>query len=252
MRDPLLAAGPVVLLLLCLLGCGTPPLASRWREQPIAIDGAVEDWVGLQAPAPLDRRPARVGVANDGEALYLSVATDDRELARALAFGFTLWIDPRGGKARDIGVRLLMAPPIRRNRWEWEPSPFPARLEGIELLGPQPSTRRRVDPPGEGGVEVAFAAAEGPLVFELRVPLAAAGGWGLAARPGELLGVTLEGTRPSFGPRRTADEPDREDGPRGGGRRGGGAGGGPPGRGPGGRGPRPLDLWLTVRLAAAP
>jgi hypothetical protein len=233
---------------LALLACGQPPLTAHWRDRELRIDGALADWSGLEQP--LAGRPARIAVANDGEALWVGVATDDRELARALAFGFTVWIDPAGGRARDLGVRLLMASPVRRNRWEWEPSPFPARLEGIELLGPQPATRRRVDLPGEGGVEVALAAAEGPLVYELRVPLAVAGGWSVGVRPGDLLGVTLVTSPPAFARRRPEvgeDGPEGGRGPRG----GGGAGAGGRGR----RGPpaaRPLELWVPLRLAAAP
>jgi hypothetical protein len=249
MRAPhLLLASPLLLL---LLACGQPPLDAHWRDRELRVDGVVADWAGLQVP--LGGKPAQVGLANDGEALYVSVATTDHELARALAFGFTVWIDPAGGKAQNLGVRVLMAPPVRRNRWEWEPNPFPARLQGIELLGPQPSTRRRIDLPGEGGVEVALAAAEGPLVYELRVPLATAGGWGLGARPGDRLGVTLQSAPPSFGARRGEGGPDG-DGPRAGRRpRGDGPeGDGPPRRGRGRGGPRPLELWVSVRLAAAP
>ncbi len=262
-RFPLHLAGALVVAGCgLLLACGDHELASHWRDRPLVIDGQLEDWAGLQTSLP--RADARIAVANDADALYLSLETSDPNLARLIAHrGLTLWFDPTGGEKQTLGVRFPLPADAPPSRWGeiGGSRPGGAQLDSLELLGPQPYTRRQLTPPGADGVEVAVGGGPGVITYELRVPLAAAAAWGLGVAPGARLGVGVEakGVR-AGGPRGRDGEGGRDGGrrrPRDG--DGDSDGSSPPdaGRGGYGRGARPgvvhdFDAWSVVRLAVAP
>ncbi|HXT52697.1 MAG TPA: hypothetical protein VN811_16780 [Thermoanaerobaculia bacterium] len=270
-----------------LAACGSPPQrTAHWRDRELTIDGKLDDWGNLvgELDAGRESAAARVGIANDGEALYLALQTSDPSLMRLVSHrGLTVWVDPSGGRAHAAGVRFPLPAARPASRWGeiGGSRPGGAQLDSLELLGPQPYTRRELAAPGADGVLVAIAFAERGLAYELRVPLAAAPpAWGLGVKPGALIGVGVQSKgvepRPMRG-RGEAGGPDGQDpgggGPGGGSEGppsgdeppgdgsepppGGGRGGGAHRRGPGGPGGRPdavrdFELWATVRLAASP
>lgn len=273
-------------LLTVLAGCGGPPeLRSHWRDREIAVDGKLDDWGGLQADLKTGSgQPARVGIANDGEALYLSLQTSDANLQRLISHrGLTIWFDPAGGKQHTAGVRFPLPAARPLSRWGeiGGSRPGGAQLDSLELLGPQPYTRKELSAPGADGVQVAMSFGERGIDYELRVPLAAVQpAWGIGVKPGTLVGVGVQskgieprqphrpgepgargpGGGPGEGGPPPGDEPPPgDDGggpPEGGGSRGGRGGRGGPG-GPGGRygrgRPGPVgdfEVWATVRLAS--
>jgi len=100
---------PVLLWLLLsaagLAGCGGPKMPSRWLDRPVTIDGEASEWDG--ALYSLDESRLLVGAFNDGDNLYLCLGTEDRGLERqVLSRGFTLWIDPDGGKKNVFGLHF--------------------------------------------------------------------------------------------------------------------------------------------------
>ncbi len=261
----------------CLTGCGGPPQrTAHWRDRDITIDGKLDEWADLTTEVDKGEDPsARVGIANDGEALYLGLETSDPNLMRLVSHrGLTVWVDPAGGRQHVAGVRFPLPAARPPSRWGeiGGSRPGGAQLDSLELLGPQPYTRRELSPPGADGTLVAIACGEHGLTYELRVPLAATpAAWGLGVKPGALIGVGVQskgfeprsmrgrgeagrgpggdgpgGDDDEGSPPGDGDEPP-PDGPRGGGRGRG------PGGGPGRPGPiRDFELWATVRLATPP
>ena len=245
--------------LVTLLACGDSELAAHWRDRDITVDGKLDDWSGLQAPLP--GVAARAAIANDGEALYLSLETADPEVARMISHrGLTVWFDPRGGREQVLGVRFPLPAVAPPSRWGEVGGSRPggAQLDNVELLGPQPYTRKEVAAPGADGVVVAVGGGAGVVTYELRVPLATAQGWGLGVAPGSKLGVGLESKGFAGGPGGRRGGADGGGGPGGGGpgdgppggRGGSGGGFGGRGRGPAG-GFRELSAWSVVTLAQA-
>jgi hypothetical protein len=267
-----------LLLAAALAGCGRPQLAAHWRDRELVVDGKLDDWAGWQSE--LREAGARVAVANDAAALYVALETTDPTLARLIAHrGLTVWLDPTGGEAHTLGLRFPLPAVGAPSRWGeiGGSRPGGAQLDKLELLGPQPYTRRELPAPGADGVQVALGGGPGVITYEARVPLAGSAGWGLGAAvgPGSSLGIGLQarGSRrgpPRRGPgagrgpgepggRPPGDEPggDEGDGPPDDGRppvdRGPGVGGGPGT----GRGFRPgvirdFEAWAVVRLASGP
>ncbi|HEV8239480.1 MAG TPA: hypothetical protein VGS57_08945 [Thermoanaerobaculia bacterium] len=261
-------------------GCGGPrELASHWRDRDIVVDGKLDEWSGLQTDLAAGRgqAPARVGIVNDGEALWLSLQTSDPNLERLVSHrGLTIWFDPAGGKQHVAGVRFPLPAARPLSRWGeiGGSRPGGAQLDSLELLGPQPYTRKELSAPGGDGVQVAMSFGDRSISYELRVPLAAvAPAWGIGVKPGALIGVGVQSkgieprpqrrpteggergpggaTRPDGGEPPEGDQPPGDDGgtpPEGDGPRGG------RGRGPYGH-QRPgavqdFEVWSTVRLAS--
>ena len=274
------AAGLALVTLLAACG-GPPELASHWRDRELVVDGKLDDWAGLQTDLATGSggQPARVGIVNDGEALWLSLETSDPNLERLVSHrGLTIWFDPAGGKQPVAGVRFPLPAARPLSRWGeiGGSRPGGAQLDSLELLGPQPYTRKELSAPGADGVQVAMSFGERGINYELRVPLAAvAPAWGIGVKPGAPIGVGVQskGIAPRP-PRRPGEAGER--GPRGERRPDGGEppegdqppgdeGGSPPeGEGPtGGRGPgggrygrqrpgavRDFEVWAIVRLAS--
>jgi hypothetical protein len=244
--------------------CSDPYLASRWTPTPLVVDGSLADWEARAVR--FEDEGVEVLALNDGESLYLGLTSDDPHLLGLVTRrGLTLWLDPAGGREEVLGIRFPLASggsagglqPRGEAGAPDPPDAGPASgdLGGMELLGPQPYTRKWVAAPGEGGVAVSLAADGTALVYEAKIPLGRrVGGWGLGVPRGATIGLGLVAPRPNFRGGRGGGPPDG--GGRGPGGGGGRPSGGPPG-GPGGRGRGPgdmpeLDLWTRVRLAPPP
>ena len=250
----------------------------------ITIDGKQDDWRGpLQE---FGKDPVSIQVASDGEFLYMRLASSDPGMRMQLTrLGFTVWIDPKGGTKKVLGIRY---PVFERGEEEGEGGrggfggfgrggsgrsggerrrPEGGEGEGregsaeftpperVDILGPGKDDARSLTRDHLQGIEVAMAVDQGTVLYELKVPLAATADrpYAVAAKTGDTIGLGLETAkfeRPSMG--------GHEGGM--GGRGGGGFGGGGMGghRGGGGRGggesrggfqpPKQLKEWATVTL----
>ncbi len=232
---------------------------SRWKDQTIKIDGVAAEWPVLTA---LDDNIA-TAAANDTQDLYLAIATSDGQRRRQLAMtGLIVWIDAAGGKKETFGIRIpgsgFQMPAGRFSGGgsgdgpnSQPPEPPLPKITYIELLGPGKDDRRRLDLSPESEITVAAAVNEGTLLYEFRVPLAAAS----AAQPS---GIGAKMDRPlGLGLQTPKLEVPQSGGQPGGGGRGGFGRGGRGGEvfgdgGMRGRGPmqmKEMKFWTTLALA---
>lgn len=257
---------------------GAKPIAAVWNEAATKADGDGSEW---KADAMTEKDGLEIAVSNDGQDLYVYVAARDRDTAAQLSGmfkqSFTLWLDSKGAKKKNFGIKVTpeIKKPADGARQEppkmWS-SPKPAYSAGL-LAGDSKAAA-----PLEGIEFInGFTRRERP-VFEFRIPLEK-----LTAKNGDIVGIGIETSKIDESAR-----PGMEGGPSGrpgrGGARGGGFGpppggmpggggrelGGPgggmmdggPGGGPGGGGrpkggpggqeaslPSHLDFWLKVKLA---
>jgi hypothetical protein len=258
-------AGLLALAGLCA-GCGSVEVGSSWRRMDILVDGKPGDW-GNDLEFVKDLH-ADLGVVNDDSTLYVCFILRDEDVGRRIALsGLNLWFDPKGGDEKHFGIRFPLghevAPKEPRDRegddrrrdsegGEWEPR---LRDDVVEILGDRTAGPMPVDE--LPGVRVAVArSASRALVYELALPLQRSAGhpYAIGARPGAVLGVTLD--VPAFHRPEPRVEAPGEGGERGrgsGGWRGRGGRSGPRGPGSmGGRGGGGLEAWQArARLKLA-
>jgi hypothetical protein len=265
-----------VLCVSAFTGCGETKLQSRWLDRDITIDGKGSDWHGGEAYYD-EENAVRIGFFNDEKHLYVFVSTRDAKTqVKALMNGFTIWIDPGGGKEKAFGVRYP-----RRRGWQDSPEGEPSaeryrqrgrsfsvmRVEMIRKAVLESRDELEIVGAGEGevvvmhvdesraqGIDAMIAMTNRVLEHELRIPLSAVGDsfFDLGVEPGAEIGVGFVTGKPSEG---------RPSGMPPGGMGGGGfPGGGPPG-GPGGMGGgmrsgmgrppgmEPVEIWAKLTLA---
>jgi len=233
------------------LAAETLRIESVWSTEAPAVDGKLTEW---SAPlVTLGSTPLSLGVRNDGQFVYVALATSDQATRMMLgAAGFTVWFDPAGKNKKAFGITV---PPVvaggrgMRGRGpggappdqdgQKEPSqggpggpggPAIGAITSIAVLGASKDDKRRFELAYARtiGLDVAARVAEGVLVYELRVPLSVteAQPYGVKSSPGATIGLGIE----------TAELARPEGRGEGGGRGRGGMGGGPPGGGGGGGG----------------
>ncbi len=97
---------------LSLTACNEVELNSRWRADPITIDGIITDWTGDTPYFDKDSR-IRISILNDKENLYILLLTRSETTKRVfLQAGFTLWINNSGDTDKEFGVQF----PLPRQR----------------------------------------------------------------------------------------------------------------------------------------
>jgi len=262
---------------------------SAWSAEAPAIDGRLPDW---SSPlVTLGSTPVSLGVRNDGEFLYVALASSEQATRTMLgAAGFTVWFDPAGKDKKSFGITVpptMTGGPGMRGRGpggappdqsgqppaesgqEGGPAgpkgPAVGTITSIEVLGPGKDDKRRLELAYARtiGLDVAARLAEGVLVYELRVPLPVteAQPYGVKSAPGATIGLGIESTKlqPPGGRGEEGGRSGMGGRPPGGG--GGGMGGGqrggmgglPPGGGREGmREMKPIKAWTIVRLAKPP
>lgn len=262
------------------LAADRPHFDAYRNDGAITIDGKQDDWRGpLQE---FGKDPVSVQVASDGQFFYMRLASSDPATRMQLTrLGFTVWIDPKGGTKKILGIRY---PVFEQGEGEGGRGGFGGfgrggygggterrRPEGgdgegrdgtaeftpperVDVLGPGKDDARSLTRDHLQGVEVAMALDQGTVLYELKVPLRATADrpYAVGAGTGDTIGLGLESAkfeRPSMGGREGGM------GGRGGGGFGGGGMGGHRGggmRGGEGRGgfqpPKQLKDWATVTL----
>jgi hypothetical protein len=256
----------ILALLASFTGCGGSEMDSHWRTKPITIDGTNTEW--QDAMVQVEDAHGMIGIVNDSSYLYLSLLTDDPGVQRQVMFrGLTVWIDPRGGKDKMYGVRYPVAMQYsgyaRRTGetgdGETSDGQYGSRpgfdSTDVELLGPGEGEHRMMTTVQLQQFAVKARDAGGVLTYELRIPLSHTSDKPDAPdiHPGSTIGIGLEaGGAPGTGGAGEAPRGESSGGMgrggRGGGRHGGGGGGG---RGGGSNASehKPVELWITAKLA---
>lgn len=90
-----------------LIACATTATqVESWSTPAITVNGDYSDWQG-RFTGIAGQRSLALGVANDGSDLYLCIATRDLSVQSLLRrAGFTVWLDPRGGRDKVLGLRV--------------------------------------------------------------------------------------------------------------------------------------------------
>ena len=243
----------VLLLVLAVVVCAiaeavaaeTLRIESVWSTEAAAVDGKLADW---STPlVTLGSAPLSLGVRNDGQFLYVALASSDQATRMMLgAAGFTVWMDPSGKNKKSFGITVpptMTGAPGMRGRGQGVPpepdqegregaqgGPAVAAITSIEVAGPAKDDKRRLELAYARtiGLDVAARMAEGVLVYELRVPLpvSEAQPYGVKSAPGATIGLGIESSQP----------PEPRGGRFGGVGAKSGTGGDPTGGGGGGRG----------------
>ena len=301
-------------------------IESVWSTEAPAVDGKLTEW---SAPlVTLGSAPLSLGVRNDGQFVYVALASSDPATRMMLgAAGFTVWMDPSGKNKKSFGITVPATlkgmgmrgrgagggppgqygqPPDSRSappqgqpgssgqEGQKDPAqtgpggsagPPIGTITSIEIAGASKDDRRRFELAYARtiGLDVATRAAEGVLVYELRVPLSvtAAQPYGVKSSPGATIGLGIETSQPPeptggrFGGAGAKTGAGGDPTGGGGGGRGGlpppgmggggaggmgggggqpgGMGGGPPGGGREGmREMKPIKVWTVVQLAKPP
>lgn len=247
-----------------LLGCNQIKLESKWTDKEITVDGKLNEWTeNLVVPK---NRHVGIGFMNDENSLYLTLTTMDRNLImQALTLGFTVWIDPKGGKSQHFGIRYPFGGGMgglrrmMRDREQYTQD-FDFFIQDallsqneVEVIGPGKDQIARFGPNNTAGIDVIAMYEEGVFTYEMRVPLQsfAENLYAIDVKPGTTIGVgftTPEIDRGSMGRKIGRGGGMGGRGGMGGGRGGGGRSGGSMGR----QMPESLKYWVKVTLANNP
>jgi hypothetical protein len=258
-----------VLISVLTMGCGgSAELTSSWNMNEVTIDGRASEW-GTHLSALKDTHVS-LGVQNDEDYLYLCLMSTDLQFRRQImGLGLTVWFESDNGGKLGIQYPIGMREQGRLASFEPEENRQPEdrqrlveeALKNLEILGPGKDDRNLLSILQTPGISVKVGNSEGPVVYELKLPLQKSSDhpYAVGVVPGSTVKVAIQTGK--FEPQMRQGE-----GPGGGmrgGRRGGGGGpptGGMPGGGRygggrsdrdsgGGNRPEPLDVSLKVKLA---
>ena len=274
---PVLAFALLLPVALAAAGAKDIVFKTPWKDRDIVVDGRNEDWQG--ALGYLADPVIALGFLNDASTLCVCIATNVEDLREGLLRrGLTIWIDPKGGKKKTLGIRLAPSAPLSGpgdrpsggppEEAKDKPAPPPGAEPEMRLGPPSrlmvrlPGREDWAPVDGTAGLEAAIEESSGLAVFEMAIPLAAAPGVpvALGAGPGSSVALSFETPKPER-PEGRAGRPDDDPSDRVGGRDG--FGGPPlgdpmgrPGRGFGNTEPlkeaQNLKLRVTMKLAAGP
>ncbi len=243
-----------VMIFILLARCSTfktHNVVSNWLNRQIVVDGKADDWKGAQFF--LEEEQLLLGFLNDQDFLYISfIAESPSSLAQIMMGGLTVWIDPKGGKEKNWGVKYPLGagqgrmpfgrrfgPPEEEKQKEEMPAEFLKELEILKSNKEEPE-RMTLLQAKEQGLEVLATIERDFMVYELKIPLKPTEKNRLAigVGPGQKIGIGFE----TFG-FRMGNLARRMPG-----------GGIRPGEGRGGFGmgremPQPMKVWAIIRLS---
>lgn len=105
--DPRLVGVLMVFIFILPLGAGEEVIESSWAVRPLVIDASGEEWSDV-ALFSKESPAVDVGIRNDAGNLYLLfVIRDNAFLSTLEATGLTIFLDPRGKKKKDYGLRFF-------------------------------------------------------------------------------------------------------------------------------------------------
>lgn len=247
-------------------------LTSFWTPEPIIVDGEVTDWDSIPT-VYLEDEGVAVGICNDSTNVYIMYRFRDAKSLRAIRMtGLKIWLDAKGKKKKDFGIRYNGGPTFSEileltgadeedsfgNMSQERRERMMQRMSGEEVrftvIYRGKEQREAIPTDGSMGPAVSFASSDGFVAYEFSIPLQTSdyGTFGIGAQPDKKIGIGSE-----WGGRRERE--GRDDGMmgmgRGGGGRGGDFGGGRKGsRGGGSRMqmPKKQEFWFKTELAQPP
>jgi len=261
----------LIFLTFLFTGCNQPKLDSVWSGGTVIIDGDDQEWRSSQF-MPKGEKIA-LGIMNDEANLYLSFRTVDQQtIIRALSLGFTIWIDPKGGKRQTLGIKYPVGTGLgemrgllrgRQDSYDEREGQIRLLMESqtiVDIYGRDNTLIDRISLSSIDDIKMKSMYARGQFIFEVGIPFSSIAQYlgGQTIIPGANIGIGF-----------FAGEIDREAlrsqmagrGGRGGSRPGGGMGGrggmggSPPGGGLGRSGggnrqmPDAMEAWFKVKLA---
>ncbi|MCF7825142.1 MAG: hypothetical protein K9M55_11620 [Candidatus Marinimicrobia bacterium] len=249
----------LMILLLTLNVCSSNSYLSQAATADFRNDGDRIEWAGrFQIP---DDESFAMAISNDKNYLYVALSSIQRDFQRQLAKnGLTLWIDVKGGKRQNLGIKFDGRIPSGRRRDVYQrgqnqidgsrqsDSRFDdmKMFEGdLVLIVIDTKAGKSLGP---ADLLATGSSEDGSLFIEYQIPLALLGD---KFDPSKKLGLGFESTfeRPAL-----EDRPAGMSSGMGGGRGGMDGemmdGGHRPGGRPGtGMGQNSLDVWMKVQLA---
>ena len=173
---------------------GPPEEKSAWSTGTVKVDGYIEDWRGRESD---DASGFDFAFSNDAADLYFFISphtkTGKAQLSGEFGQEVVVWLDPKGDKARTVGVKLGAPERVEDGQ---------PRL--IALFGVAGSTSW-AEPPEEDRVSVVMGSTLERGALEARIPLRY-----LGTPVPRRIGVGLTTGAPSRGPAEEA-RPKRGD-----------------------------------------
>ena len=155
-----------------------PKVTATWNAGAIAVDGNLDDWSDRLVPS--SDAPLSIGVANDGDFLYVALASSDEALSRSVFHrGLIVRIRPNGGE--DFGIAFPLGTPDRA------PGTFILLMDGS-------TDGQRVAVDNPFGLAMKAKIGDDTFAYELKVPLTrtALYPYALDATPGTKLTLEIE------------------------------------------------------------
>ena len=173
----------VLVLLVIFSGCSSYSIISQKFNEPIKIDGRLDDWNG-KLQYFKDEKMA-VGVSNDSENLYLSLSTADKgNIIKMLHMGFTIWLEPGNEKGETIGIQYPIkekgAMPnkiVESNRNSFGSKKFEKMVAKIKINNSEYLLINDDNFPlgayslaEKNGVKIGLGYKAGKLIYEIKIP----------------------------------------------------------------------------------
>ena len=250
-----------ILVFVMVHGCKNLKMQNQWADDPITIDGNYSDWDDNSLQY-FEENNVMMGSMNDAENLYVMFRFNDQKLARKIQmFGVTIWLNEKGKKKKDYGIRYAGSVALNASlRPEVRSSENLQRLGNMQQMSksrPEPGTITIISRGEETnlpennpqGPSAASTNQQEVFCYEFRIPLPLNTEWGEKLS----LGMEVGGIDPEdFAKMRGQTGGMRGGGGKSGGRMGGGM--------KGGRGSRPSignmfekqEMWVRVLLAENP
>jgi hypothetical protein len=250
----------LIFLSIMMTGCSNNFYTSHKATPDYRIDGVLSEWSG-KFQIPEDQNFA-ISVSNDKNYVYVAISSRDKVFQREIILrGLTLWLDARGRKHRDLGIKFEGSLSGRKRPGTYQREQYKVggqlgrdgsfdhqpMLDGdLSLIVINTRTGKRMGPADL----LASASFENETLFvEYQIPMAILGAdFDINKKLG--LGIVSSSEKPAMGAGQPGGMRSTPGGGGKGGRSGGMAGGQRGKGGTAGPGKRQndLDVWLKIQL----
>jgi len=171
-----------LLLIGSFIGCSnlSTPIASRWTDSSIVIDGKINDWV--TATTYDQRAKISYGFQNDSDYLYILFRPTKKMLRQAMMFGFTIWFDAEGENKKRLGIRFPIGmmnythgnlSPMEMMGGEFSDimkQRLSEMLHEFDILYPEEDDKFRFSKYLRNGIDIALNDSLEEAVYEMKIP----------------------------------------------------------------------------------
>jgi hypothetical protein len=202
----------MLLVIILIVGCKSLEVESHWAKRPFIADGEIDDWANL-SNTYFEESRVSLGLSHDTANLYILFRFQDPQWAQAIRTnGLTLWINTKGKRNKDLGMRYVGGPSVdelkkmmklgdrieggtkqgRRDRIQETDFEVGEKLTAINKDWWYESNDIPVD--GSQGPVVAYAKSEGFFIYEFSIPLreTTSDFFGLGAQIGSSISIGAE------------------------------------------------------------